>query len=55
MPRRDDVGDAMRDDPGFAAARAGENQQRPFGMGHGFTLLRVQPFEEVHEMGTFSV
>ena len=55
MPRRNDMGDAMRDDPGFTAARAGENEQGSFGMGHGFTLLCVQAFEKVHEMGTFSV
>ena len=30
MLRRDDIGDAMRDDPGFAAAGARENQKRSF-------------------------
>ena len=52
MPRRDDVRDAMRDDAGLAAARARQNQKRSFGAGYGFALLRVQPFEEIHERGT---
>ena len=29
--RGDEVGDPVRDDAGFAAARAGEHQERPFG------------------------
>jgi hypothetical protein len=29
-PRRDDIGDAMRDNPGLAAAGARQNQKRPF-------------------------
>ena len=45
----DDVRDAMRDDAGLAAARAGQNQQRSFGVGDRFALLRVQAFEEIHE------
>ena len=48
VPRRDDVRDAVRDDPGFAAARARQNQQRPFGRGNRFPLLGVQSFEEIH-------
>ena len=51
VPRRDDVRDAVRDDPGFAAARAGQNQQRPFGAGDRFALLRVQALEEIHVRG----
>ncbi len=41
MPRRDDVGDAVSNDAGFAAACPGQNQQRAFGAVDGFTLLRV--------------
>ena len=51
MPRRDDVRDAVRDDPGLAAARAGQDQKRPFGAADRFALLRVQPFEKIHWMG----
>jgi hypothetical protein len=51
MPRRDDVGDAVSDDAGFAAARSGQNQQRAFGAGDGFTLLRVETLEKVHVEG----
>ncbi len=41
----DDVRDAMRDDARLAAARAGQNQQRPFGVATasrccGFSPLR---------------
>src|ERR1035438_8321592 len=51
MPRGDNVRDAVCDNPGLAAARTRENQKRPFRMGHCFPLLRVEPFEEIHEMG----
>ena len=48
MPRDDNVRDAMRDDPGLAAACAREDQKWSFGMRNGFTLLGIQPFEKVH-------
>ena len=53
-PRGDDMRDAVGDDAGLAAARAGQNQKRPFRMHHRFALLRVQPFEKIHEMRTDS-
>ena len=53
-PRGDDIRDAVGDDAGLAAARAGQNQKRPFRMHHRFALLRVQPFEKIHEMRTDS-
>ena len=36
-----DLRDAVRDDAGFAAAGAGQDQQRTFGVSNGFALLRV--------------
>ena len=54
VPRRDDVRDAVRDDPGLAAACTGQDQERSFGVGHGFALLCVQAFEKIHEWGTHS-
>ena len=41
VPRGDDVRDAVRDDAGLTAARARQNQQRTFGVGYRFTLLRI--------------
>ena len=52
MLLRNDIRDAMRDDPGLATAGARENQKRPFRRCNRFTLLRVQPFEEIHDEGT---
>ena len=52
VPRGNDVRDAVRDDAGLPAARAGQDQERTFGVAHRFALLRVQPFEEIHEWGT---
>jgi len=40
------VGDAVGDDPGLAAARAGEDEHRPIGGFDGFALLRVEFFEK---------
>ena len=37
----DQVRDAVRDDAGFAAARAGQKQQRTFDVGYRFALLRI--------------
>ena len=48
-PRRDDIRHAVGDDASLAAARASQNQKRPFRMHHRFALLRVQPFEKIHE------
>ena len=47
----DEVGDAVRDHAGLAAARAGQDQERTFGMANGFTLLGIQPVEKIHEWG----
>ena len=55
MPRRDDIRDAVSDDARFAAARARQNQQRAFGAGDGFTLLRVQALEKIHVGGTLRI
>ena len=52
MPRRNDIGDAMSDDPGFAATRASQNQKRAFRAGNRFPLLRVQSLKKVHVGGT---
>ena len=41
MLRFNQMRDAMRDHARFAAARAGQQQQRTFDMGHGFALLWV--------------
>ncbi len=48
MPGGDDVRDAVRNDAGLPAARAGQNQQGSVDMAYGFALLRIKPFEEVH-------
>ena len=47
----DQVRDAMRDDARFAAAGAGEDQQRTFDVGRSFTLLGIQALQEIHERG----
>src|ERR1035438_9837229 len=52
VPGRDDMRDAMRDDARLAAARSGKNQQGSVDMVYGFTLLRIKPFEEIHERET---
>ncbi len=51
----DNVRDAMRDDARFAAARAGQNQQRTFGVAHRFTLLGIEPFKKIHGVETIEV
>ena len=43
----DEVGDAMGDDPGLAAAGSGQDQQGPVAREDGVTLGRVQVVEEV--------
>ena len=40
------IGDAVGDDPGFAAARPGYQQQRPLGMQHRIGLRRIQPGQQ---------
>ena len=50
----DDMRDAVRDDARLAAAGAGQDQQRTFGVGNGFALLGIQPFEKIHEIGGHS-
>jgi hypothetical protein len=45
--------DAVRNDARLPAARSGKNQQRSVDVVYGFTLLRIKPFEEIHERGTF--
>ena len=54
MPRRDDIGNAVSYNARFAAARPGQNQQRAFGAGDGFTLLRVETLKKVHVEGDSS-
>jgi hypothetical protein len=44
----DQVGDAVRDDPGLAAPRSGEDEERAFRYLNGLALGRVQAFEDVH-------
>ena len=41
----------MGDDPGLAAARPGQDEQRPVAGDHGLTLRGVQIVEEVLEPG----
>jgi hypothetical protein len=42
------MGHAMRYDACFAAAGAGQKQQRTFDMRHGGLLLRIQTLEKIH-------
>ena len=46
-PLADEVGDAMRDDARLARARAGEDQQRTFGLENGFLLFGIEAGEEI--------
>src|ERR1700752_1154505 len=39
---------AMRDDARLAGARAGQNQQRAFGVKNGFLLFRVEGGKQIH-------
>ena len=48
------VGDAVGDDPGFPAARAGQHQQGPFGVLNRLTLAGVQPLKKIHGMSNFN-
>ena len=43
---REQVGDAVRDDAGLAAARPGQHQQRPVAVQHGLALRFGEMFEE---------
>ena len=43
---QDQVGDAVGDDAGLAAARAGQDQDGAVGGQHRLALLRVQPLEQ---------
>ena len=43
----DEVRDAVREHPGLARARAGDDEQRPAGVGDRLELGRVQALEEV--------
>ena len=45
----DEMRDAVRDHAGFAAAGAGQNQQRPFDVGNSFALLGVETLKKIHE------
>ena len=42
--------DAVRDDAGLAAARAGQDQQRTFDVRNGFALLGIQAFKKIHQV-----
>jgi hypothetical protein len=41
----------MGDDPRLAAARSGEDEQRPFEVFDRFALLRVETRQKVHAQG----
>ena len=41
------VGDAVGDDPGFAASGARHYQERTFGGLYGISLRRVQPLQDI--------
>ena len=43
--------DPVRNYARLAASRSGENEERAFGCGNGFTLLRVETFQEIHYVG----
>jgi hypothetical protein len=45
---RDQMGDAVRNDPGFAAPGARKDQQRTFGVFDRLALAGIQTSEEVH-------
>ena len=48
MAVADEIGDAIRDDARLPRPGAGEDEQRPIAMKHGFALFGVQLGEEVH-------
>ncbi len=48
MPVTDEVCDPVSDDASLAGARAREDEHGPIAMKHGFALLGVQLFEEIH-------
>jgi len=43
------MGNAVRDDTGFAATCTGKNEKRAFSMLHRLPLARVQTCEKIHE------
>ena len=45
LPEADDVGDAVHQNGGLAAARTGQNEQRTLGAEHRLPLHIVQPVE----------
>ena len=44
----DEMRDPVCDDASLAAARSGEQQQRPFDVRNSFFLLGIEALEEVH-------
>jgi hypothetical protein len=42
------IGQPAGNDPGFSGTGAGENEQRPFGMLDGLTLLWIQIIQSGH-------
>ena len=48
MLRADEMRNPMRDDARLTAPRTGEDQHRPFGRCHSFTLLGIETREKVH-------
>ena len=48
------VGDAVRDDAGFAAASASQNEKRAFGMLHRLALAGIEACEKIHGSHYFS-
>ena len=55
---RNQMGNPVRDDPGFAAACASQNEQGTLRMLHGLALAGVESVKEVHRLivawGTFT-
>jgi hypothetical protein len=47
------VGDAVRDDAGFAAPGSSKNEKRAFGMLHRLALAGVQACEKIHRCFLF--
>ena len=54
VPRGDQVRDAVRDDAGLAAARAGQDQQRTFGAATASRCCGLRPWRKSIERGTLN-
>jgi len=46
------MGDAVGDDAGLAAARAGKDQEGSFDVAHRLFLPRIEPGKKIHRVET---